>query len=75
MSLNFIVTAFAQNKTVPAKGFAVLANDGKFKAFEFNRHALGDDEIKIDILYAGICHSDLHHVKSDWGKEEFLVFL
>ena len=71
MSLTFIATAFSQNKTVPAKGFAVLANDGKFKPFEFERHALGDDEIKIDILYAGICHSDLHHVKSDWGKEEF----
>lgn len=71
MSLTFIVTAFSQSKTVPAKGFAVLANDGKFKSFEFERHALGDNEIKIDILYAGICHSDLHHVKSDWGKEEF----
>ncbi|MBK8152974.1 MAG: alcohol dehydrogenase catalytic domain-containing protein [Saprospiraceae bacterium] len=46
----------------------------KFKPFEFKRHALGDDEIKIEILYAGICHSDLHHVKSDWGKEEFKWF-
>ncbi|MBK0368679.1 NAD(P)-dependent alcohol dehydrogenase [Flavobacterium agrisoli] len=61
----------AQNKTIPSKGFAVLAADGKFKPFEFNRHALGDNEILIETLYASICHSDIHHVHGDWGKEEF----
>lgn len=64
-------TAFAQNNTIKSKGFAVFANDSKFKVYEFNRHSVGDDEIKIDILYAGICHSDVHHVRGDWGKEEF----
>lgn len=74
LSLIFLLTisafssVFAQTKS---KGFAVFANDSKFKAYEFNRHAVGDDEIKIDILYAGICHSDVHHVRGDWGKEEF----
>lgn len=32
---------------------------------------MGDDDIQIDILYAGICHSDLHHVFGDWGAEEY----
>lgn len=67
----FFSTTFAQNKQVPSKGFAVFANDSKFGEYKFNRHAVGDDEIKIDILYAGICHSDVHHVRGDWGKEEF----
>lgn len=67
----FFSTTFAQNKQVPSKGFAVFKNDSKFDEYEFNRHAVGDDEIKIDILYAGICHSDVHHVRGDWGKEEF----
>lgn len=64
-------TAFAQNKTVPAKGFAVVSADGKFQPFEFQRHAVGDNDIQIDILYASICHSDVHHAHADWGKEEY----
>ena len=64
-------TAFSQSKTIPAKGFAVVSADGKFQPFEFQRHALGDNDIQIDILYASICHSDVHHAHADWGKEEY----
>ncbi len=64
-------TATAQSKTVYSKGFAVFADDGKFKPYTFQRHAVGDNEIQIDILYASICHSDVHHVRADWGKEEY----
>jgi uncharacterized zinc-type alcohol dehydrogenase-like protein len=71
MSITFFSSAFAQNKSVSAKGFAVVAADGKFQPFEFQRHAVGDNEIQIDILYASICHSDVHHVHGDWGKEEY----
>lgn len=67
----FVSTTLAQNNKVPAKGFAVFANNSKFTEYEFNRHPIGDDEIKIEILYAGICHSDVHHVRGDWGKEEY----
>jgi len=67
----FFATAIAQEKRIPAKGFAVFSGDGQFKPFEFTRHAVGDNDIEIKILYAGICHSDLHHVRQDWGKEEF----
>jgi len=61
----------AQENGVPTKGFAVFSEGGQFKPYEFTRHAVGDNEILIDILYAGICHSDLHHVHGDWGKEEY----
>lgn len=71
LTITILNTVFAQNKPVPAKGFAVFGNDSKFKEYEFSRHSVGDDEIKIEILYAGICHSDVHHVRGDWGKEEF----
>lgn len=70
-AVSLFSTAFAQNKPVPSKGFAVMANDGKFKSFEFERHAVGDNEILIETMYASICHSDVHHVHGDWGKEEY----
>ena len=56
---------------VKTKGFAVFEANGHFQPYEFNRHETGDNEIEIKTLYAGICHSDLHHVFSDWGKEEY----
>lgn len=69
----FTMNSSAQNKEgrIAAKGFAVYEEKGHFKPYEFSRHALGDNDIRIDILYAGICHSDLHHVFADWGKEEY----
>jgi len=64
--------AFAQDAgRIPAKGLAVYEPGGKFLPFEFTRHAVGDNDIRIEILYAGICHSDLHHVHQDWSKEEY----
>ena len=63
--------AWSQNKPVPTKGFAVVSADGKFQPFEFQRHPVGDNDIQIEILYASICHSDIHHAHADWGKEEY----
>ena len=49
-----------QNDRIPAKGFAFHAEDGHFHDYEFTRHPIGDNDVQIKILYAGICHSDLH---------------
>lgn len=67
------MSMFAQNNDgrIPAKGFAVFEEKGHFQPYNFSRHAVGDNDIQIDILYAGICHSDLHHVFADWGAEEY----
>lgn len=59
------------NGRIPAKGFAVFEDKGHFRPYEFSRHAIGNNDIQIEILYAGICHSDLHHVFADWGKETY----
>ena len=67
------ILSFAQEPAgrIPAKGFAVYEASGHFQPYEFTRHAVGDHDIQIEILYAGICHSDLHHVFADWGAEEY----
>lgn len=75
--LNFIfivaisATVFAQEKTVPAKGLAVVDNSGKFEPYKFTRHAVGDNDVLIETMYASICHSDVHHAHEDWGKEVY----
>ncbi|MFV0418366.1 MAG: NAD(P)-dependent alcohol dehydrogenase [Dysgonomonas sp.] len=56
---------------VPSKGMAAMNNKGVFALFEFDRHAVGDNDVLIEIMYSGICHSDLHHVLEDWRKETY----
>ncbi len=63
--------ASAQDHKLPAKGIAAFDESGVFRPYEFARHEVGDDEIQIEILYSGICHSDLHNVHGDWKKEEY----
>ena len=63
--------AFSQNQPVSSKGLAAIDNTGKFMVYEFNRHAVGDNDILIETMYASICHSDIHHVHEDWGDENY----
>ncbi|MCX2683765.1 NAD(P)-dependent alcohol dehydrogenase [Campylobacter sp. MIT 21-1685] len=57
-----------ENGRIQSKGYAMLHKDSKFSPFEFTRHALGENDVLIKILYAGICHSDIHTAKSEWGE-------
>lgn len=56
------------NGRIQSKGYAILSKDAKFTPFDFSRHAIGDNDILIKILYAGICHSDIHTARSEWGE-------
>jgi len=39
--------------------------------FNFQRRDTGPNDIKIDILFCGVCHSDLHQVRDEWGGSIF----
>ena len=58
---------------VPSKGFAAFSKNGVFEDYEFTRHSVGSNDILIDILYSGICHSDIHSVKGDWGNPNYPI--
>ncbi|MFH3651510.1 alcohol dehydrogenase catalytic domain-containing protein, partial [Acinetobacter baumannii] len=36
--------------------------------FDFARRDLGAHDILIDILYCGVCHSDIHQARNEWGN-------
>ncbi len=66
--------AVAQAKSgarIQSKGYAAFSKDFKFKPHSFTRHPLGANDILIEILYAGICHSDLHAVAGEHGKPNY----
>ena len=55
-----------EGKRISAKGYALNHKSDTFKPFDFSRHAIGSNDILIEILYAGICHSDIHSARSEW---------
>ncbi|MCU1290523.1 MAG: hydroxyacid dehydrogenase [Acidobacteria bacterium] len=50
----------------PTRGYAVHAADAKFEPFDFERRELGARDILIEIMYCGICHSDIHQARNEW---------
>ena len=54
-----------------AKGWGTDAADQPLRPMEFERRDLRDDDVAIEITYAGICHSDLHTARNDWGGTRY----
>ncbi len=49
-----------------AKAYGATAADSPIAPLTINRRDVLPDDVKIDILYCGICHSDLHFARSEW---------
>ncbi|GBQ80329.1 zinc-dependent alcohol dehydrogenase [Acetobacter malorum DSM 14337] len=52
-------------------GFAATSCDAPLAPFSFERRELRDNDIAMDILYCGVCHSDLHQARNDWGCSQY----
>jgi uncharacterized zinc-type alcohol dehydrogenase-like protein len=53
------------------KGMAAFSPDGPLKAHAFQRRALGPNDVAIKLHYCGVCHSDIHTVRGDWGRIQY----
>lgn len=55
------------------KAFGYAARDAKspLAPFQFERRGLRPSDVQLDILFSGVCHSDLHTVRSDWGRSSY----
>ena len=49
-----------------AKGYAAHDAHSTLVPFTFERRSPGPHDVQIEILYSGICHSDLHQARNDW---------
>ncbi|KAK4585059.1 hypothetical protein RGQ29_022647 [Quercus rubra] len=54
----------------PNKAFGWAARDtsGLLSPFNFSRRVTGEKDVTFKVLFCGICHSDLHMVKNEWGS-------
>ena len=55
------------NTTTNVKAYGTVAADAPLKQMDIQRRDATAKDIEIEILYCGVCHSDLHTARNDWG--------
>jgi uncharacterized zinc-type alcohol dehydrogenase-like protein len=58
----------ASPDTTTARAFGAQAADAPLESLQIERRALGARDVRIDIKFCGICHSDIHFVRGEWGR-------
>jgi len=53
------------------RGYAAMKVNAPLTPWEFERRDLGAHDVALDIKYSGICHSDIHQVREEWGSAIF----
>ena len=51
--------------------FAALASDQDLVPHHIQRRNIGPKDVGIDIAFCGVCHTDLHFAKNDWGRSNY----
>uniref|UniRef100_A0A6N2MB98 Enoyl reductase (ER) domain-containing protein n=1 Tax=Salix viminalis TaxID=40686 RepID=A0A6N2MB98_SALVM len=59
----------------PTKAFGWAARDqsGVLSPFNFSRRATGEKDVAFKVLFCGVCHTDLHMIKNEWGTSSYPV--
>ncbi|XP_010431900.1 PREDICTED: probable cinnamyl alcohol dehydrogenase 9 [Camelina sativa] len=54
-------------------GWAARDKSGVLSPFNFSRRDNGENDVTVKILFCGVCHTDLHTIKNDWGYSYYPV--
>ncbi|UXR64716.1 NAD(P)-dependent alcohol dehydrogenase [Bdellovibrio bacteriovorus] len=56
---------------IPVNAYAAYQSKEPLKPYKFERRDPGPHDVQIDIHFCGVCHSDLHQVRDEWGGSKF----
>jgi uncharacterized zinc-type alcohol dehydrogenase-like protein len=56
---------------LPARGYATNGPTSKLEPYDFWRRDVGPNDVLVEILFCGICHSDIHQARGEWGNETY----
>ena len=56
-----------------AKAYAAMSAAAPLQPWSFDRRDPGDKDVRIEIAFCGICHSDVHTVRDEWGAAAYPV--
>ena len=49
-------------------GYAAKHSFSRLRLFTFERNEPAEDEVQIEVLFCGVCHSDIHQAKNEWAN-------
>lgn len=58
-------------RVMKTHGYAALKQGSQLVPFAFERRALRNDDVALEVLYCGVCHTDLHFARNDWGFSRY----
>ena len=56
---------------IPVNSYAAFTTDTPLAPYSFERRSVGTNDVQIEILFCGVCHSDLHQVRDEWGGSKY----
>jgi alcohol dehydrogenase (NADP+) len=56
---------------IAAKAYATFSPTEELKYWDFERREVGPNDVQLEILYCGVCHSDIHQARNEWGGSKF----
>ncbi|MDR2282996.1 MAG: NAD(P)-dependent alcohol dehydrogenase [Sphingobacterium sp.] len=57
--------------TFSTKAFGTEAPEADLKPMDIQRREVTSKDVEIDVLYCGVCHSDLHTARNEWGGTSY----
>ncbi|XP_059307368.1 8-hydroxygeraniol dehydrogenase-like [Lycium ferocissimum] len=65
--------SYENEHPIKAFGWAARDTSGVLSPFNFSRRVTGEKDVQFKVLYCGICHSDLHQLKNEWGNSKYPI--
>ena len=56
---------------IPVKAYAAQSAKSPLSPWSFERRDVGSDDVLIDIAFCGVCHTDIHQARDEWGGAMF----
>ena len=56
---------------ITTNAYAAFSNTTPLAPYSFDRRAVKADDVQIEIEFCGVCHSDLHQAKNEWGGSQY----
>ncbi|XP_031108336.1 8-hydroxygeraniol dehydrogenase-like [Ipomoea triloba] len=66
-------SSYETEHPVKAFGWAARDTSGVLSPFKFSRRETGEKDVQFKVLYCGVCHSDLHQLKNEWGNTTYPI--
>ena len=73
MSTQTLSSSTSSAQPTAARAYAAQSNTSPLAPFGITRRAPTPDDVAIEILYCGVCHSDLHQARNEWANTIYPV--